>query len=379
MTLGIRLLQATERNQILDTLTKEVVGINVPKTIVTRTADERWDTAVSEAGNTVGFLGLGYGLDRILKRIFPKDAKLAVHAKKWGYLGSSLAIYSAIFSFMWAMPFIRNYLTTKRTGKVDFSQVIGGQQVQKTENPTQVQHKLSEYKQKAAKILGLGAAGVVLGATSGKLLKNRPLGALETLFKKGWVLKNGAFSDFAGKRALMFWGLPAYGGWIHAARDQYEKKELLLKLGAFLFGFSAVPKLIGKIFDPKLAFLKAKQVEPSLKGVQQALQRRLLSGAEVSRARKILGRQFLSKLGTSVLVLGTLPQLLNIYLTRQRMQRNQTPQQAPAPTSPFTYPIAYPMTPPAYSSTGLTQKPLASWGSPLGQLAARSDQGFRLQ
>ncbi|MBY0405146.1 MAG: hypothetical protein K2X66_14695, partial [Cyanobacteria bacterium] len=168
----VNFLSLMERQPLWDTMAKEVVGINAPKIIFTRSNDERIDVATNELGNTVGFVATGFllekALDFLYEKAVPASKKALENTKTWEALGRSFTLYSLIFSVMWAMPFIRNYYTAKRTGQVQYTQVIGAKNVHqpwhqdesKSENKghatNQVQEKMAEYRNKALTTLGLG-------------------------------------------------------------------------------------------------------------------------------------------------------------------------------------------------------------------------------
>lgn len=346
------LLGQLESRAVLDTITKEVVGINAPKIAVTRSNTERLDVATSEIGNTVAAFGLGgllnYGLGRLFKKAQAEGASQL--SKNWAVLARSGAIYSTIFALMWAMPFIRNYLTAKRTGSTEFTEVIGAKKT--AQNQANLHKALSDYKRKIAAILGLGLAGAAMFTGLGKLAVARKwgMGVLKTLFDKprlaaNLLLKNGSFNSFSGTQAVLFWGVPAYGGWIQASRDPYEKKEQVLKFLNFVTCFSLPQVLANSYFGKKLEGLLPAGVEHTYKDITTRL-----SGETKDRALKLWGRKNLTGLLASIVLLGVMPPLMNIFLTKRRLDRAGNLQAA---------------APPALSagpSGGLAHKSFAQWG-----------------
>lgn len=334
---------------VLDTAVKEVVGINAPKILTTRSAEERKDTFYSEIGNTVGFFGSGLALNTLLNKTLPTKAMQHRNplAYQYGVLGRSAALFSAAFSIMWAMPFIRNYLTAKQTGSVEFTQVIGARKAD-VKNPN-LHHALSDYQMKAATILGLGLTGVLLSVGGAKLGIQRQWGkaGLEKLFQnpKGWIhkltLKNGDFAHFAGLPALLFWGVPAYGGWIHASRDSYERKEQLLKFAGFVAGFFGPAVALNRYFQNKFkAVVGNADVAMAYKDITTKL-----TGPVQKKALNVLAVRVGTSLLSSILLLGTLPQLINIYLTRKRLAQNvkaMSSENSPMMPAPVQ---AYPVSP----------------------------------
>lgn len=330
------LLGRLESQGVWDTMTKEVVGINAPKIAITRTNTERLDVAVSEIGNTIGAFGTGLAMDRFLGKAFSGAQAAGGKSAQWAVLGRSTALFSAIFAIMWAMPFIRNYVTAKRTGNVNFTDVIGAKGIVRS-SERDVQDAVAGYRNKALGILGLGLAGAVAGAGGAMLAIRRGagLGVLTKLFSNGWLnrnllLKNGSFNDFAGLKALLFWGVPAYGGWIHASRDPYEKKEQLLKFGSFVGSFFGPQLLFDRYFKGKFARLLPDGVEATYKDMTAALAK-APGNARLQEALKFWKIKSLGGLATSILLLGVTPPLINIWLTSRRIRRDAAKQAAPVP------------------------------------------------
>jgi hypothetical protein len=264
---------------------------------------------------------------------------------------------------MWAMPFVRNYVTAKRTGTDQFADVITKRpQAVGLPAPPDLQASLNRYKKQIATILGLGALGSVLSLGVGflgirkgcgekllpKLLEEgrsvydalRAHNALKPLIasKPGeatslrqravklagqikldsLLLKDGKFSNFSGLPALLFWGLPAYGGWIHASRDHYEKREQLIKFANFVACFFGPSVLLGRYFQGQFA-KRFKEVPGfSYQAIEKAFD------ANNPRRREALslwaGKVGLSLL-SSVALLGVMPQWISIKMTQYRMQR----------------------------------------------------------
>lgn len=326
----VNMLSMLEQKPLLDTMAKEVVGINAPKIVFTRTNNERFDAAVSELGNTAGFIGAGVGMEKLLDGFFSWAQKhwgTAANAKTWEAVGRSGAIYSAVFAMMWAMPFIRNYMTAKRTGKVDFTDVIGEGKLHKPEDETKNSHqrlqaKLKEYLGMATRILGLGALGAALSMGGGALAMRSGLsiGKMGQWLVDRLALKGGAFSDFAGLKAVLFWGIPAYGGWMHASRDPYERKEQLLKFFNFVFCFIAPQQIIKSVFAKKFTAIPGipQNFVPTFENIAK------LSVETVKQAAtRLKVTQELTGLVSSIVLLGVTPALMNFFLTDRRIEKSR--------------------------------------------------------
>jgi hypothetical protein len=368
-----------EAHSINDTLAKEVLGINIPKILCTRTMNEKVDVATSEIGNTIAFTTGGLLLNKLLDFSFTQ-AKKGIRlplSQKGEEFWRSTALYSAVFSLMWAMPFIRNYITAKRTGFTDFSSFIVDkpQFTKNNSNTDQLESSLKGYRKKAKSILGMGALGAFLSIAIGSIslrtgigmkqieslinspslyhslhkkmgLPSVPENLLQKVFKgitdirfKDLLLKKGQFSNFSGLPALLFWGVPAYGGWIHASRDPYEKKEQLLKFASFTACFFVMPLLIKKFIDrlfhkrfPEVSTINYKTIQKTFVKQPKVLEAALFLWAA----------RYVASLGSSILLLGVMPQLINIKLTEKRMKRAEEAQRDFATSS---YPSQTPVSP----------------------------------
>lgn len=347
---GLTLL---EQRPIWDTATRDTLGNTVPKTALTRSKAERVDVGISQAGNTLAFVGGGLSINWLLRKTFKdfqKDSAPLVQ-KNWAVLSRSIGIYSAMVSSMWAMPFIRNYITTKRTGMVNYADVIkaGGapKGPQTPEQKAAVEASLKDSKKKALTILGGGAAGIVLPAVLGYVGASRKMAAkgLENLFKwpvpllKGkfeekLLLGKGEFEKLGGLPSMLFWGIPAYIGWYHASRDPYEKKEVFVRCANFVACFSLPPMLAKKAFAGKFKQFAGLGEKVSFEAIKNAK----LPEAMANKANKLLVGQNVLGMGSSIALLGVTPQLLNIFLTNRRMAQESA--QKGRPTAGGSAPAA---------------------------------------
>lgn len=329
----VRIFTAFESKPVLDTFAKEIAGTNAPRIGTTQTKDELFDTSVSELGNTAGLAIGGYGVDRAAYGLF----KATNRTGPWRNVGSSLAIYSGVFAALWAMPFIRNYFTAKYRGKTNFDDIIN-QKATTPQKTAELHQNMADYRRKALTILGLGGAGIATGLLLG--LKKSPQlpGWLNTLYHgkgrfSGLGLKDGSFTDFTGLKAVLFWGVPGYAGWMHASRGDVELKEWMLKFGVFVTGFWAIPKLIGKLFNRKLAEhfkpladeLKNEFTYKNLKTLKE------VAPEAAQKAQKWLNIREVSKLGISILVLGAGVQMINVLLREGRTARKHHQEKQPQP------------------------------------------------
>jgi len=318
---------------MLDTISKEVVDNHI-KIGITRSNTERFDVAVCELGNTAAAFGTGGLLSWLMGKFYKKAMTPGVNpvARNWAVFGRSAALFAAISAFMWAMPYIRNYITAWKTGSLKFTEVIGADKFKRGENKQAVQTAMDDYAQRAWKLLAIGGgiAGAVLLGTRLAIVKKAGLGILNTLFKNKrlnghLLLKDGSFTDFAGTKAVLFWGIPSFGGWIQASRDGFEKKEQALRLGAFIVSYTGPQYLARRYFESKFKPLLPAGVESTYKSISEALAREA-SPILQQNLKKAMGtwkKRTLWGLLASFAMQSTLPQLINIMLTKQRVTRSK--------------------------------------------------------
>ncbi len=329
-------LSTLEQQPVLDTALRDLLGNNLPKIALTRSSAERMDVAISQFGNTLLFGLGGTAMDLLLKGFFAKAQQAASHTAtyRWAEVARSLGIYSTMASVMWAMPFVRNYITTKKTGSLSFSDVIQSGGAQKVKTPAQqaaLAASLNENKRKALVILGWGAAGVAFpaafalwaGKTTLKTGKKVGQDLLEKLYHnkiaKSFVLEGGEFKKLAGIPSLLFWGLPAYFGWYQASRDAYEKQEVAIRAANFTFCFFG-PGMVSDYLLQKKFTEKFGLPNMSFAAVKASA----LNEANQKAAQNFLKWKNLGSMGVSVALLGITPQLLNIYLTGRRLHDDQS-------------------------------------------------------
>jgi len=350
-----------ENNGLWDTAIKEIVGSNFAKILLARTWDERLDVGSCELGCTIGVFGSGLILDKLLGNLFKKAQAQGGTPEKWAVLGRSAALFSLVSAVMWGMPFVRNYLTAKRTGSTNFTEVIGARE-QSDAQKDSAKNTIAEYRNKSLEILGMGLGGAALatGTSWMAIHKGIGLGPLAKLmekraFKNAFILKDGQFKHLTGLPALLFWGLPSYGGLLQASRDKYEQKEHLLKLAMFI-GFFFVPPFIFKaLFNKQVQKAAAKGLPHLLKEgatCYKALMADIKNHAPGTEKRQVLDRLLtawkiknLGGLSISLFLFGTIPQLMNIRLTRKRLAKNGESFEDAALTSASAMPDMSPLGP----------------------------------
>ena len=307
-------------NPMTDTVFREITGNNIPHVLIVRNKDELVDQSISQFGNTAAYFGAGALLDKLLNIIprFVRRSTATPASRAWFYLGKSLSIFSMIASINLAMPFLRNYITIKRTGTSGYAEMIGEKhRAQKSQ--TEVRQEARSNLQQFWRTVGIGAAGasglilsslwfIRTGRGFPRWLQQFPASVegLARFFKAGkglattFGLKEGKFKNFTPPAAIAFWVIPTFAGLLAAARDKYEVKELALRFAAFNLAFFVFPFTVENL------------IERMVKNLPQT---RLLGPSQ--------NIAYLGKLVSSMGFCSAVPTLLNIYLTRQRVKRDE--------------------------------------------------------
>jgi len=375
----VSILAWLENYPVADTAVRDFLGNAVPKASLTRSQAEFNDVAISNGGNLLAFVVGGLTVDKLLQALFSGVQKVgqeAITGYRWARIARSAGIYSTMVSSMWAMPFVRNYITTWRTGSVNYSQVIqsGGSNSAKTpEQEAAVQASLNDSKRHALTILGSGGVGIALSAALGKWAASRKdfgKNFLDKLYQKPFTEKillgaSGKFSKMGPWPTMLFWGIPAYIGWYHASRDPYEKKEVYVRLANFMACFSLPPYLAKKAFENKITTHFPELKDNISFNTIQDLYRN--SPAKRWAAQKMLLTQNGLGMVSSIVLLGVTPQLLNIYLTQQRLKQAK---KGEASLKPGLDAVSQPMNQSQFSQPSHNQSEAASlyppqpWQSP---------------
>lgn len=290
-----RFLSGLEKRPLAELLFKDVLAFNVPKISLTRTWAECLDTATLELANSSITLLSSLAVPPLLRRpaswlsgipmeklngVLSKTANTPVKLARLGIAFGFLFPFAAAF---WAIPFFRNWLTMERTQSGDFESMIGFKEKGKEEKkPTRSFEEEKDYhKNKAINILlsggALGLASLVGMTTAARRMANatsdslwgKARHVLENRHGKAWEnfvnnydLKGDSANQVApGGAQLLFWGLPAYVGWIHAARGNNERRERTLQAFNGMFWFFFGGKLTGMLF--KQAYTKLEAAQPT--------------------------------------------------------------------------------------------------------------------
>ncbi len=274
-----KMTDGIEQAGVYGIMGKEIIGINAPKMLKIRNMDEFVDSAISELGNTAGYFGSGYLITKLTETLIPKLTKTNIPnlaANKMYDVGQSILLCMVPGSILYAMPFIRNYITGKRTGTTGFTDMVGHMSFAK-QPKTEYKSDMKRFKRTALAVLGIGAALGVGGfayckrlALKGVKIADKPLAKF---WNKNFLFEEGKFKKMPDSVGLFFWGLPAYAGWIHASRQWEERAEQTVKMLNFFAMFYFLPKAVQSwLKSPKnydKGFLTALKTH-TLKGAKKA-------------------------------------------------------------------------------------------------------------
>lgn len=232
-------------------IAKELFGINSPKIIEVRNVDELKDSATNELSNTIGYFGLGAITNTVYNWAFKGVKQATTFQREAKIMGKSWAMCLTLGSFIWSVPFIRNYITAGNTGTTKFTRLIGESSLLSKQTPAEFKREKKRFLNTALAVFGSGlalSAAVLIGAR--RAIRKGRFNAPDLIKKMAEKFKfgEGNFKHMNNYHAAWFWGLPCYLGLIHASREKHEKIEQGIKALSFFAMFFAVPEGIKRIF-----------------------------------------------------------------------------------------------------------------------------------
>lgn len=252
-----RFLTTLRTNNMLNSMTKEIGGSNIPHMVLVANLNECVDQAINQVGNTSIVFGGGYCADQVINRgfkalnpkHFQKHGFRSALSNRWFYLGKSLAIYSFVSSYVIASPFLRNYITLQRTQASNFAEVVGLSKDQRPKNKTELEAKGRYYRQRFAEIWGrgIGISALILAATYSLARQKTPFVGIFKSVDKLIGLPHGQYRHLKDLPAYLFWAIPAYVGLWKGSRDRLEKKETLFKAAGFGLAFIVLPRTVERL------------------------------------------------------------------------------------------------------------------------------------
>jgi hypothetical protein len=365
-------------NPTMGVLAYEVAAVNLPKTSLSylRNSKEGQDTLFNEAVNTAGFFGGFYGLSALyskwLKKLNLSIVEQALEPLSKGRLAKSVALISFAFTFMLSTPFLRNAYSAWKFKSVDFKSLIEKEK----STPATAQAQEMEARQFIRKNLVIGTSLILGGLAAGAglfyaLAKHPALAfnkqTTQTMFGKiaQFFTLDGRHGDgIGGMKAVAFWGLPAYVGWMAGARDRYEFLETGLKFASFTLSFAGIDALLNGYHLKRFAALKKSavlntEIEKAFynKKTGQFIYENLKQLPELLSRFKgleaVLGRE--SALFTGIFALKILTSLvipfgINAYFTNKRIAHDAKKSSLPEVSRTFTDSSSPEYIPPTWQS-----------------------------
>ncbi len=342
-----------EKNPLAQTIVKDIFGFNVPKILATRTPEERMDVATLELSNTAITLGASLTLPFLvrypvhwlskvkLSELSGEVVQQAAPQVKLARLGAALGFLFPFASAFWSAAFFRNYITAKRTNTANFEKIIGLENGGYEKTPEDSLQEELDYQLGMTKKVLLTGMGLGLASLFGFSIAAREMAKkvaekgvkslskrMEWFFEHFQLEGKNANQVNHGLATFVFWLAPAYLGWLHAARGDNEWKEQALKAANATLWFSLFTPFG---LNPLLKKYFRKWVVPTRQNESRIpLYKELLTDSRYKRVRaqllKLKDKQFGAGLLVTILMLGLTPQLLNIYLTKRRHERDMAAQ-----------------------------------------------------
>ena len=298
VTLIHRLASVYQNNKALSL---ELLGCNLPKTLMARTPEERLDIAANENLNALGYFGGMAALSGLLNNVLPKVRTVFESNPKILGLAKTALMVPLFAGGLMAVPFYRNAITAALTQTSDFKSLLQG--VHSID--TDWREKVAHHKQKAKQFLMAGALVGVIAFAAVLRLSVKDLHRLAQQFDKGIMSANPLQAFKNDAQALAYWAAPVYAGSFLATRDRIEQQEQLLKFVNFATLYAVPGMVIKHLFQPKLLTLTRL---PQTKEV-------LLKITNINALKEA------SSLLLSTFLMAVSPQWMNIILTKKRLQQ----------------------------------------------------------
>lgn len=375
-----------ERTPLADILVKDIVGMNAPQIGIAaiRSEGDLWDTTRMELTNTsltvlgsilaaplfrrlasviskvsnkdLNKIALEFDERKVLKVLDPKIAK-----KQLAHLAGAFGFLIPFAASFISSPYIRNAMTLKQTGTIDFEEIIGLKSTHHQVNQKKYKKELTHQTNMIKWINGVGI-GLGLAVTVGLGLASRRLTSisakagkrLHQLFKTFRLGGNKAANQVKGDLSVFIWWLaPAYVGYIASARSHHERREVLIKAVNTVLWFTAFNRFITKpAFGKKFMELQKKLMQsgelkkPLVEGAininkqatgwfkkRSQLKSWIPDWAHIKSLEKtapsiyeqfskLKSKEDLTAMGISIAMLATTPSLINLFLTKQQFNKN---------------------------------------------------------
>ncbi len=272
LSIPIKILKSLETSSSIGMFAKDTGGTLAAKLSFARSNDEAKELSFSEISESLLFYFSAPALAKATTGLFSKVYKTnkeiittpinelkSIDSKslkniKLGKFGKIASVFSVILPLIFAVPKARNIMTYSRTGKTDFTAVVGL-------NKDKAKNHKQDAKQRSKKLLkntmlitatGLTTTGIILKA--GKSNKGYKL--IEPILNK--IIKYFDFTktgdlNLAHYAALIF--PVSIASYLNSSRDKYERNENIRRFSVtvpmLLFGTKVIEKPLYKTFDKK--------------------------------------------------------------------------------------------------------------------------------
>jgi len=232
---------------------KEVLGSNIPQTLIVKNANESADKAVGLFGDSIAtFVGgplIDKAHDAIFKPVYQrfKSKQLSPQQTEWYRLGKSLGVFSLVSGYAMASPFVRNWFTARQTGNTSYSEVVSTESNQAPKDSPQEQLWFKGKNLQVAGSIVTLASGITAASwlpEQAMIKKNAAIPGGVKWLAKHVSLPEGRFDKLTDLQTTLFFILPSFGAMPFAARDKMERKEIALNFASFIFAFTILPRTL---------------------------------------------------------------------------------------------------------------------------------------
>jgi hypothetical protein len=237
------------KHNLYNSLTKEVLGSNVPHLALVMNKFEFVDQSIIQLSGTANVFGFSQVMAALYDKVFKRlPSGLKPVSPVWQYLGKTAWCHGQIISFMLSFPALRNAIMTRYTKTTRFVDMVGLNGAVE-EPPEKVAASAQQDTQTFLRIYTLGMA-LTTGLTAllvflAKQGKAVPKGA--QTFYRLFGLPKGEYKNMNDAAAILFWAYPVYLGWWIHSRDKSETIETAVKAGGFALAFSVLPRQLEKL------------------------------------------------------------------------------------------------------------------------------------
>jgi hypothetical protein len=253
-----RLLTHVRKNNVWNSYFKEMVGSELPHLVMVMNRYEALDQGFQLVTNGNFFLlfanWLSQQLQKLQNRLNPGVLTGIVNEADnqvlWLRLAKALFIFAHGIGFALGAQGIRNAVMihiTKTTRFVDMVGLNGKKEdplpVRQAAIKKNIQQFFTRY------FLGLGTAGLLASLCQLAAIRSKAVPQLFKWFHQHLGLPGGNYSKLTTLASVFLWAYPVYLGHYLFARDEAEKKEILVKAAGFAFAFAIIPQTVERAIN----------------------------------------------------------------------------------------------------------------------------------